>query len=116
MTRERRMIAVVSRQVREQELHTRLVMIEPDHFLADLRAVRRDRVSIVRVAQIQVSLEVLFIEREAGSVDQLLDRRSLRLHPALLLTTCWPCRAFLCCGGNLAFAERVVCLAPHAAA
>src|SRR6185437_2966792 len=70
---ERRMVAVVPRQLGEERLHARLVVVEPDHLLADLRAVRGHLVPESRIAEIEESLEIEIVECEARPVHQLLD-------------------------------------------
>src|SRR5262245_57282283 len=58
-----RMVAHVLRQIAEQDLHPRLVVIEPDHFLSYLRAVCSDGVAEALVAQLEIRLEIPLIER-----------------------------------------------------
>src|SRR5258706_5864957 len=65
MACERRVVAVMPRQVGEERLHSLLVVVEPDQLLADLRAVRGDLVAKARVAKIEETLEVAIVEREA---------------------------------------------------
>src|SRR5438128_8699755 len=65
MTRKRGMIADMPRKIGKQKLQSRLVVVKPDHVLADFGAVRDDRIAEAFVAQIEVGLEILFVEREA---------------------------------------------------
>src|ERR1700676_459688 len=80
VTRERRMIADMPRQIRKQKLQSRLVVVKPDHVLADFGAVRGDGIPETFVAQIEVGLEILFVECEARAINKLFNRDSVGLH------------------------------------
>jgi hypothetical protein len=67
------MVAVVFRQVVEQQFHAGLVMVEPDHVLADFRTVGRDGVMKGIVAQAQVAAEIPCVQQHTRLVNQLFD-------------------------------------------